>query len=71
MNRDRVQGGWMQLTGQVREQWGVLTHDRVDVLAGRRVQLAGRIQAQCGIAADAATRELNEFRMRNRNWKSV
>ncbi len=71
MNRDRIEGSWKQLAGKAREQWGKLTHVRLEVLAGRRSQLAGRMQEQCGIAKDVAARELADFRLRNRDWKSV
>ncbi len=41
MNREQIQGNWKQLTGKAREQWGKLTDDDLDVVAGRREQLAG------------------------------
>ena len=44
MNWDRVEGGWKQLAGKVREQWGKLTDDDMDVIAGKREQLAGKLQ---------------------------
>ncbi len=43
MNWERIEGNWKQLTkGQAKEQWGKLTDDDLDVVAGRRDQLAGR-----------------------------
>ena len=53
MNQDRIQGRWKQLKGKVREQWGRLTEDDLDVIAGRRDQLLGRIQQRHGVARDA------------------
>ena len=41
MNWDQVKGNWKQATGRVKEQWGKLTDDDLDVVAGRREQLAG------------------------------
>ena len=46
------------LTGKVKEQWGKLTDDDLDVIAGRRDQLAGKIQERDGVAKDEA--ELQE-----------
>ena len=51
MNWDRIEGNWKQLTGQAKEQWGKLTNDDIDVVAGRRDQLAGKIQERYGVAA--------------------
>jgi uncharacterized protein YjbJ (UPF0337 family) len=44
MNWDRVEGNWKQLKGQVRQQWGSLTNDDLDVIEGKRTELSGRLQ---------------------------
>ena len=36
MNWDLIEGNWKQLPGQAKEQWGKLTNDDIDVVAGRR-----------------------------------
>ena len=54
MNWDRIEGNWTQLKGKVREQWGKLTDDDIDVIAGKREQLSGKIQERYGIARDEA-----------------
>ena len=54
MNQDRIEGRWKQIIGKVKEQWGKLTDDDLDVIAGRRDQLLGRIQQRHGIAKDEA-----------------
>ena len=61
MNQDRIQGRWKQLKGKVKEQWGKLTDDDLDVIAGRRDQLLGRIQQRHGLARDEADRQVGEF----------
>jgi uncharacterized protein YjbJ (UPF0337 family) len=38
MNEDRIKGNWKQFTGKIREQWGKLTDDDLDVIAGKREQ---------------------------------
>jgi uncharacterized protein YjbJ (UPF0337 family) len=35
--------------GHVKEQWGKLTDDQLDVIAGKRDQLAGKIQEAYGV----------------------
>ena len=61
MNHDRIQGRWKQLKGKVKEQWGKLTDDDLDVIAGRRDQLLGRIQQRHGLAKDEADRQVRDF----------
>ena len=61
MNWDRIEGGWKQMTGKVKEQWGKLTDDDLTEVAGKRDQLAGKIQARYGIARDEAERQLDDF----------
>jgi uncharacterized protein YjbJ (UPF0337 family) len=58
MNWDRIEGNWKQVTGQAKEQWGKLTDDDLDVVAGRRDQLAGKIQERYGVAHDEAEKQL-------------
>ena len=61
MNHDRIQGRWKQLKGQVKEQWGKLTDDVLDVIAGRRDQWLGRIQQRHGVAKDEPDRQVRDF----------
>jgi uncharacterized protein YjbJ (UPF0337 family) len=61
MNWDRVEGNWKQLKGKVREQWGKLTNDDLDVIAGKRDKLAGRLQETYGIKKDEAEKQIKDF----------
>ncbi|HEY2629397.1 MAG TPA: CsbD family protein [Usitatibacter sp.] len=61
MNWDRVEGNWKQLKGKVREQWGKLTNDDLDVIAGKRDKLSGRIQETYGIQKDEAEKQITAF----------
>ena len=65
MNEDRMEGNWKQFKGKVKEQWGKLTDDDLDVIAGRRDQLAGKIQERHGVARDEAERQIKDFETRN------
>jgi uncharacterized protein YjbJ (UPF0337 family) len=65
MNQDRIQGRWKQLKGKVKEQWGKLTDDDLDVIAGRRDQLLGRIQQRHGLAKDEADRQVRSWEQSN------
>lgn len=61
MNWDRIEGNWKNFKGQIKEKWGKLTDDDLDRAAGKRDQLAGRIQERYGIAKDEADRQLTEW----------
>ena len=69
LNWDRIEGNWKQVTGKVKVQWGKLTDDDLEVVAGRRDQLAGKIQARYGIAKDEAEKQLSAWeRSANDSW---
>jgi uncharacterized protein YjbJ (UPF0337 family) len=61
MNEDRIQGNWKQFKGKVQEQWGKLTDDDLDVIAGKREHLLGKIQERHGITKDEAEKQLSDF----------
>jgi uncharacterized protein YjbJ (UPF0337 family) len=61
MNWDRVEGNWKQMRGKIREKWGKLTDDDLDVVAGKRDQLVGRIQAAYGRNRDDVEREVDSY----------
>ena len=42
MNWNQVEGNWEQVKGKVQAQWGKLTNDDLDVIAGNRKILAGK-----------------------------
>ena len=61
MNWDEVSGNWKQFKGKVKEKWGKLTNDDVDVVAGKRDQLVGKIQERYGMTRDAADKDLRDW----------
>jgi uncharacterized protein YjbJ (UPF0337 family) len=61
MNWDQIKGQWKQVSGQARQKWGKLTDDDLDRVAGKREELAGRIQERYGMTREEAEREVTEF----------
>jgi uncharacterized protein YjbJ (UPF0337 family) len=61
MNWDRIEGNWKTFKGQVQQNWGKLTNDDLDVIAGQREELVGRIQNAYGLARDEADRQVSEW----------
>ena len=64
MNWDRIQGNWKQVVGKAKAQWGKLTDDDLHVVAGRREQLAGRIQERYGMAKDDVERQIADWELK-------
>ena len=54
MNWDQMEGKWKQMKGAVKQKWGKLTDDDLDVIAGKQDQLLGKIQERYGITREAA-----------------
>jgi uncharacterized protein YjbJ (UPF0337 family) len=48
MNRESIEGNWTPYKGDVNGRWRRLTEDQLDVIAGRRDDLARQIQAVYG-----------------------
>ncbi|MDO8432489.1 MAG: CsbD family protein [Candidatus Binatus sp.] len=61
MNWDRIEGNWKQFNGKITQQWGKLTNDDLDVIAGKRTELAGRLQTRYGVAKDEAERQIDNW----------
>jgi uncharacterized protein YjbJ (UPF0337 family) len=67
MNWDRIEGSWKQFIGSSRQHWGQLTGNQLDVAAGIRDILAGRMQAAYGVSKDETEKQLAEWRKRMKN----
>ena len=64
MNWDQIEGNWMQLKGNVKQQWGKLTDDQLVVIAGKRDNLAGKIQEVYGISKEEVEKQLIQWQAR-------
>lgn len=61
MNSDQMKGKWKQMKGSVKERWGKLTDDDLDIIEGQQDQLIGTIQQRYGIAREAAQKQVDEW----------
>ena len=66
MNWDEIEGNWKKFRGEIKERWGRLTDDNLDVIQGRRDKLAGELQRVYGIEKEEAEREIDDFLKRQR-----
>ncbi|BFM12010.1 CsbD family protein [Simiduia litorea] len=61
MNKDIIEGKWKQLKGEAQRQWGKLSDDDFDKVAGQRKILAGKVQSLYGRSEDDAKKEVDSF----------
>jgi uncharacterized protein YjbJ (UPF0337 family) len=56
--RMQFEGKWDQMRGRVKQSWGVLTDDELDVTEGKWDRLVGLIEEKTGDTAEAIERRL-------------
>ncbi len=61
MNSEQMKGEWNVIKGKVREKWGKLTDDDLDVIAGKRDQLVGTLQKRYGLAKEKVEEEVKAW----------
>jgi uncharacterized protein YjbJ (UPF0337 family) len=62
MNWDQIAGNWKQFKGTVKEKWGNLTDDDLEVIEGKKDQLVGRLQERYGYTKEQAEKELDSWK---------
>ena len=60
MNQDVLAGKRKQMRGQVKQWWGKLTDDDLDLIDGGMDKLAGALQERYGWERDQAEREMKQ-----------
>jgi uncharacterized protein YjbJ (UPF0337 family) len=61
INAQELQGQWNRLKGQVKEKWGQLTDDDLNITGGNVDQLVGKIQQKTGVARETIEKFLNDL----------
>ena len=61
MNWTTMKGQWKEFKGRVKEKWGKLSDDDLDVIGGKKDQLVGKIQQRYGCEKEQAEKEVDEF----------
>ncbi len=64
MNRDRMEGQWKQIKGNVRKNWGRWTGDEQAIERGEREQHSGKLQRTYGVRQDEAREQIRELQAR-------
>lgn len=61
MNADQIAGKWKQLKGTAKQQWGKLTDDDLEYIAGKSENLVGKLQERYGIAKEEAQKRADAW----------
>ena len=61
INAQELQGQWTTLRGQVKQKWGQLTDDDLQIHGGNIDQLVGRIQQKTGEGRESVEKYLTEL----------
>jgi uncharacterized protein YjbJ (UPF0337 family) len=61
MNWDQIGGKWKQMKRSVRQKWGKLIDDGINVIAGNEEKLAGKLQECYGISKEKAAKQIRDW----------
>jgi len=61
MNWDQIEGKWKQAKGSIKERFGKLTDDDLQMIAGNRDKFIGKLQERYGIAKEEAQKRADEW----------
>jgi len=64
INAQELQGQWNKLRGQVKERWGQLTDDDLQIQGGNVDQLVGKIQHRTGETRESIEKFLTDLTAR-------
>lgn len=71
MDWNLVEASWQRFRSEVHANWRRLSDAQLDLIAGRRVRLANRIEEAYGISGDEAERQIRSFEARNQYPRPV
>jgi uncharacterized protein YjbJ (UPF0337 family) len=66
MNWERIQVNWRQYKGSAKQQWGKLSEEQLNGIAGKREYLARRIQEAYGITKEETEKQLFDWQGRQK-----
>ncbi len=61
MNWEQVQGHWKLLKGTVKQKWGDLTEEEIDIVEGKREELIGQLEVKYGYTKEKAAAEVDTW----------
>ena len=62
---EEIKGDWYMMKGSLREKWGKLTDDDLEIVKGDFEQLRGRVQKAYGITKQEAQDMVDDWKSKN------
>lgn len=61
MNWSTIENGWTEYKGKAKEQWSKLSDEQIQATAGKRDDLAMRVQEAYSVTKDEAHRQISDW----------
>ena len=61
MNWDRIERNWQHYKGNAKRHWVKLSDEQLDLVAGNRDRLAGKISEVYGVSKEIAEKQLESW----------
>jgi uncharacterized protein YjbJ (UPF0337 family) len=61
LNAQEVRGQWEKLRGKIKQKWGQLTDDDLQIIGGNVDELVGRIQERTGVAREQIEKFISDL----------
>lgn len=61
MNKNQADGKWLQFKGKMKETWGKLTDNDLELYNGKKDQFYGKIKEQYGLAQEEAEEQIKKM----------
>ena len=71
MDWNRIQGNWQHFKTLARARWARITQEEIDLIGGRREDLAEHIQEIYGISREAAQMQVESWQGQQREPKAA
>jgi uncharacterized protein YjbJ (UPF0337 family) len=69
MNWDRIEANWKQFKGNAKQEWEALSDAQLDMIAGKRDELIGRIQEAYGMSKEETEKQIADWQSRQQDAK--
>ena len=61
MNKEQLDGKWIQFKGKLKETWGKMTDSDLDLYNGKQEQFYGKLKEHYGIAKEEAQERIKQM----------
>lgn len=61
MNKDIFEGKWEEIKGKMKQAWGKLTDEDLEVIKGNHQEIYGKLQKHYGYTREQAEKAIQDF----------